>query len=82
MNETKSEVYISYKILRTVMEHTKRYFLEIPSEIRLPGYTGCLTEGERLALAYLNATLTIANTLGANTTHIKLILDDSKIEPI
>ncbi len=77
----KPTVKISQKDLRSVVQFAKGYLLDTPIGARLPGGDKDLTEGERLAVAYINATLTVANGLGGETSHIAVVFDDSEVQP-
>lgn len=77
----KKQIKVSNKILRDVVDQARKYLLATPLDARIEGMTRPLTEGERIALAYINATLTVANGLGGDTAHIAVIFDDSEVMP-
>lgn len=74
-------IVVQHRDLMAVMEHAKRYLKETPAIARLPGSSVALTDGQQIGLAYLNATLTILNTMGIPTDHVKIVFDDSEHSP-
>lgn len=74
---------ITQRLLHAVQNHARRYLLDTPLGAKLPGMRRELDEGERLALAFLNASLTVINgDLGVDTSDVTIIFDDSEGSPI
>lgn len=61
-----------------VMDHATRNYVSIPAGARLVGMQRPMTEGERLALAYMGGAYTVAGQHGVETDHLVIAYDDSK----
>lgn len=58
----------------------KDFLIDIPANAKLVGMNKPLTQGERLAVSYMNAALSIINAKGVNTESLQIILENADSE--
>jgi hypothetical protein len=75
----KKVIKISMRDVHAVMDHASKNFATIPAGARLMGSQRPMTEGERLALAYMGGAYMVAGGHGVDTAHLVILYDDSKV---
>lgn len=68
---------VALRDVHAVLDQARAKFVQTPQHARLFGMTRSLTEPERFALAYIEAVLNVAGSLGVDTAHLKVEWDDS-----
>ena len=74
-------VKIGRRELTQVMDHAARELAQMPARAKLPGMIRAMTEGERHALALMNATAYVLGSLGFDTggVYVSLEVEDSDV---
>jgi hypothetical protein len=65
-----------------LMEHAKKNLIELPNDAKLEYAPRPLTVGERLAVSYFQAALTLLGGMGVKTDNVVISLDDSHHDPV
>lgn len=76
-------VRIVHADVLAILEHAKTNLISMPAGARLPGMKRPLTEGERLAVAYLAGSLMVAGGHGVESDRIIVqweVVDSEGIE--
>lgn len=76
------KIKINHRDLIALMGHAKTYLLAQPNVAYIDGSHRPLTEGEKLALAYMGAAFMVAGGKGVDTSHIVIEYDDSMHDPV
>lgn len=73
---------VEVKHLAHLLEHAKNRLLQSPPQVRLVGAYRPLTDGERLALCYFEAAMTVLGGMGIDTSEVVIERDDSVHDPV
>jgi hypothetical protein len=70
------------KELGQMLEHAKSHLIQLPTQVRLMNMGRPLSDGERMALCYLEAALTVLGGMGVDTSEVAVAYDDSVHEAV